>query len=164
VTPGLAIVQHMPAGFTRRFAERLDGLGELRVREARDGDRLAPGLALVAPGGQHLELVRAGEGYAVRLSAGEKVNGHRPSVDVLMSSAARVAGARAVGVLLTGMGDDGAAGMRAIRDAGGRTIAQDEATSVVFGMPKEAFRRGGAERLVALGDVAGQILALSAGR
>ncbi len=160
--PGLVIVQHMPAGFTRLFAERLNELGELEVQEAADGDPVRPGRALLAPGGQQMMLAPFSDGYIVRVGPGKRVNGHCPSVDVLMQSVAEHAGRRAVGVLLTGMGNDGAAGMKAIRDAGGGTIAQDEATSVVYGMPREAFRCGGAAQVAPLPDVARQILALVA--
>ena len=160
--PGLVIVQHMPAGFTRLFAERLNELGQLEVQEAADGDPVRPGRALLAPGGQQMTLAPFSDGYVVRVGPGERVNGHCPSVDVLMQSVAEHAGRRAVGVLLTGMGNDGAAGMKAIRDAGGGTIAQDEATSVVYGMPREAFRCGGAAQVAPLPDVARQILALVA--
>jgi two-component system chemotaxis response regulator CheB len=161
--PGLVIVQHMPAGFTRLFAERLNDLGDLEVKEAADGDEVRPGRALLAPGGLHMTLAPSAGGYVVRVAGGARVNGHRPSVDVLMRSVARHAGPRAVGVLLTGMGNDGAAGMKAIRDAGGGTIAQDEATSVVYGMPREAYLCGGAAKVVPLADVPRQILSLAAG-
>lgn len=160
--PGLVIVQHMPAGFTRLFAERMNELGQLEVQEAADGDPVRPGRALLAPGGQQMTLAPFSDGYIVRVGPGKRVNGHCPSVDVLMQSVAEHAGRRAVGVLLTGMGNDGAAGMKAIRDAGGGTIAQDEATSVVYGMPREAFRCGGAAQVAPLPDVARQILALVA--
>jgi two-component system chemotaxis response regulator CheB len=162
--PGLVLVQHMPAGFTRLFAERLNDLGELEVKEAEDGDAVRPGRALLAPGGLQMTLAPTGSGYVVRVKPGERVNGHCPSVDVLMLSVARHIGKRAVGVLLTGMGNDGAAGMKAIRDAGGETIAQDEATSVVYGMPREAFLCGGAEKVVPLPDIPWQILTLVSGQ
>jgi two-component system chemotaxis response regulator CheB len=160
--PGVVIVQHMPAGFTRPFAQRLNDLGALEVREAADGDEVRPGRALVAPGGCQMTVARAGGGYVVRVAPGPKVNGHCPSVDVLMRSAARHAGPWAVGVLLTGMGGDGAEGMKAIRAAGGGTVAQDEATSVVYGMPREAVRRGGTESVAPLDDIARHILLLAA--
>jgi two-component system chemotaxis response regulator CheB len=162
--PGVVIVQHMPAGFTRLFAERLNELGELDVKEAEDGDAVRPGQALLAPGGLQMALAPTSGGYVVRVTAGARVNGHCPSVDVLMLSVARHAGPRAVGVLLTGMGNDGAAGMKAIRDAGGGTVAQDEATSVVYGMPREAYLCGGAAKVVSLPDIPRQILTLVAGQ
>jgi two-component system chemotaxis response regulator CheB len=162
--PGLVIVQHMPAGFTRLFAERLNELGELEVKEAEDGDAVRPGRALVAPGGLQMALAPSGSGYVVRVKPGERVNGHCPSVDVLMLSVARHAGARSVGVLLTGMGNDGAAGMKAIRDAGGGTIAQDEGTSIVYGMPREAYLCGGAANIVPLPNIPRQILTLVSGQ
>jgi two-component system chemotaxis response regulator CheB len=160
--PGLVIVQHMPSGFTRMFAERLNEVSELKVKEAADGDEVRPGQALLAPGGYQMELVPAGDGYAVHVWTGEKVNGHCPSVDVLMLSVARLAGRLAIGVLLTGMGSDGAEGMKAIRQAGGGTIAQDEASSVVYGMPREAYLRGGAAQVVSLAGIPKHILALVA--
>jgi two-component system chemotaxis response regulator CheB len=160
--PGVVIVQHMPAGFTRMFAERLNELSELKVKEAADGDEVRAGQALLAPGGYQMTLAPAGAGYVVRVAAGEKVSGHCPSVDVLMNSVARHAGPLAAGVLLTGMGSDGAEGMKAIRQAGGVTIAQDQQTSVVYGMPREAYLRGGAEKVVPLPDIPRQLLALLA--
>jgi len=158
--PGVVIVQHMPAGFTELFAGRLDTECHMDVKEAEHGDKIVPGRALVAPGGRQLEVVKIGGGYAVNVRAGPPVCGHCPSVDVMMRSVARVAGKDAVGVMLTGMGSDGADAMRLMRDAGARCVAQDEATSVVFGMPKEAHLRGGAERLVPIQSMASQILAL----
>lgn len=162
-TPGTLIVQHMPPGFTRLFAARLDEISPLSVTEAQDGDPVRPGRALVAPGGRHLRLVGGAGAYRVRVEEGAAVSGHCPSVDVLMRSVARAAGARAVGILLTGMGADGARGLTELRAAGGRTLAQDRTSSVVFGMPGEAWKRGGAERLVALEDMARAILAVLAG-
>jgi two-component system chemotaxis response regulator CheB len=154
-SPGVVVVQHMPEHFTRSFADRLDQACTVRVREASDGDRVLPGLVLIAPGGaRHMQVARFGGHVAVRLVAGNPVNHHRPSVDVLFDSCARELGPRAVGAILTGMGADGAEGLRAMRTAGARTVAQDEETSVVFGMPKEAIRRGAAERVVPLGAVA----------
>jgi two-component system chemotaxis response regulator CheB len=140
--PGVAIVQHMPPRFTASFAERLNHQCRLEVREARSGERLKPGIVLIAPGGMHMALMRAGGGYAVRVYEDEPVNRHRPSVDVLFESIARVAGANALGIILTGMGSDGARGLRAMRNAGAYTIAQDETSSVVFGMPDQAIRQG----------------------
>lgn len=156
-TPGIAIVQHMPPKFTASFAERLKHQSNLDVREAKSGDRLKPGVALVAPGGYHMVIMRAGSGYAVRVYEGEPVNRHRPSVDVLFDSAARIAGADALGIILTGMGSDGARGLHAMRMAGARTIAQDEKSSVVYGMPEQAIRVGAVCQVVALERIADHI-------
>lgn len=149
-TTGTVIVQHMPEKFTKLFAERLNGVCPMQVREACDGDRVIPGVALVAPGDQHMLLERSGAQYLVRLKKGPKVYFQRPSVDVLFYSVARNAGRNAVGVILTGMGADGAKGLKAMREAGARTLAQDEKSCVVFGMPREAIKVGGAERVVSL--------------
>jgi len=157
-TPGIAIVQHMPEKFTAAFAKRLDSICEIHVREAVDGERMLPGLALIAPGGRHLVVRRSGAYYHVGIVDGPPVNRHRPSVDVLFRSVARCAGANALGVIMTGMGDDGARGLREMRDAGARTVAQDEASCVVFGMPKEAIRMGAAERVLPLDDIASAVL------
>ncbi len=163
--PGMVIVQHMPEGFTGSFAERLDGISKMKVKEAEDDDRVLTGLCLVAPGGaRHMELVRSGGQYRVRLRQGDKVSGHRPSVDVLFRSAAKHAGKNVAAALLTGMGKDGADGLLAIRKAGGRTIAQDKETSVVFGMPRAGWENGGAEALVPLEDVPAALLEMIAGR
>lgn len=157
--PGIVMVQHMPAGFTSSFAQRLDSLSAMQVKEAEDGDRVRPGLILLAPGGDcHMEVRRSGGEYRVRLVEGEKVSGHRPSVDVLFRSVAQQVGRNAVAVIMTGMGDDGADGLGAIRRAGGRTFAQDERTSVVFGMPQEAWSRGHAEALVPLDEIPQRLL------
>tara|TARA_Y100001001_G_scaffold75542_1_gene73534 strand:+ start:125 stop:1183 length:1059 start_codon:yes stop_codon:yes gene_type:complete len=161
-SPAIIITQHMPGGFTRSFAERLDRLCQISVKEASDGERLLPGHAYIAPGDMHLELARSGANYIARLHDGPPVNRHRPSVDVMFDSVARLAGANAVGVLLTGMGKDGAAGLVKMRQAGASTLAQDEASCVVFGMPREAIALGGADETVALPDVAPRILALVA--
>jgi two-component system chemotaxis response regulator CheB len=150
----LVIVQHMPAQFTTTLAERLDGLSSIEVREARDGDKPRRGLALVAPGDRHTEF---GEGGVLKLSDGPEVNGCRPSVDVTMRSAAQVFGRRAVGVIMTGMGKDGADGMAAIRAAGGRTMAQDKASCVIFGMPRAAIEAGVVDEVVPLDDLAGKL-------
>jgi two-component system chemotaxis response regulator CheB len=158
LAPGTVIVQHMPAGFTRAFAERLNTLCLMEVKEAETGDRIMPGRILIAPGDYHLRVKRSGGFYYAECAPGEKVNGHCPSVDVMMQSVAEHAGANAVGVLLTGMGSDGAEGMCAMRRAGARTLAQDEATCVVFGMPKIAHERGGAESLVPLDKIAQTVL------
>ncbi len=157
-TPGTVIVQHMPPVFTRLFAESLNRVSRVEVREARDGDEIGRGLVLVAPGDSHLRVVRSAESLRVRLSGEAKVNGHRPSVDVMFESVAEAAGGMSVGVLLTGMGRDGASGLLSMRKAGARCLAQDEETSVVFGMPKEAWRIGAAERLVGVGEVARAVL------
>jgi len=144
-SPGIVIVQHMPEKFTAAFAQRLDSLCQIEVREARHLDRVRPGLALVAPGGKHMQLKRSGAQYFVEVLDGPPVNRHRPSVDVLFRSVARHAGHNALGVIMTGMGDDGARGLLAMREAGARTVAQDEASCVVFGMPKEALQIGAAQ-------------------
>ncbi len=145
-SPAILITQHMPGGFTRSFAERLDKLCRITVKEAEDGERVLPGHAYIAPGDQHLELARSGANYVARLNDGPPVNRHRPSVDVLFDSAARHAGRNAIGVLLTGMGKDGAKGLVTMREAGAVTLAQDEASCVVFGMPREAIALGGQAR------------------
>ena len=150
VCPGIVIVQHMPEKFTAAFAARLDGLCEIQVKEAAAGDRVMPGRALIAPGGRHLLLRRNGAQYQVDVVDGPLVNRHRPSVDVLFRSVAKCAGANALGIIMTGMGDDGAAGLLEMRNAGAQTVAQDEASCVVFGMPKEAIKRGGVQKTVPL--------------
>ncbi|MCF3932959.1 chemotaxis response regulator protein-glutamate methylesterase [Acuticoccus sp. M5D2P5] len=155
--PPVVIVQHMPENFTAAFARRLDTLCRIDVREARDGDSVRAGLALIAPGNQHLVLRRSGGSYRVGVLQGPYVSRHRPSVDVLFRSAAQQAGANALGVILTGMGDDGAAGMAEMKAAGARTLAQDEATCVVYGMPREAVLRGGVDRIVPLDAVAPEV-------
>jgi two-component system, chemotaxis family, protein-glutamate methylesterase/glutaminase len=160
--PPIVIVQHMPAGFTRAFAERLDRSSALVVREARHGDRLRAGTALIAPGDRHLRVVGGGDHFAVSVSDGPAVSGHRPSVDELFHSAARVAGKRVVAALLTGMGADGADGMVELRRRGARTIAQDEASCVIFGMPREAIQRGGADQVVSLTDMPAALLSACA--
>lgn len=159
--PGTLAVLHMPEHFTAAYARRLNELCAVEVREAQNGDAVVPGRALIAPGNRHLTLSRSGASYRVLVKDGPQVNRHRPSVDVLFKSVARFAGRNAVGVLLTGMGADGAAGLLAMRDAGARTIAQDEASSVVFGMPKEAVRLGAAEQVLTLGSIAQSVLALA---
>jgi len=157
-SPGIVVVQHMPEHFTRTFAQRLNSLCEVDVKEAEDGDTVMRGHVLIAPGGRHTLLTRQGARYSVSVRDGPLVSRHRPSVDVLFRSAAQCAGSNAVGVILTGMGDDGAQGMLEMHQAGARTIAQDEATSVVFGMPKEAIGRGAVDRIAPLGHVAREIL------
>lgn len=156
--PGIVVVQHMPEVFTRSFAQRLDSLCEVDVKEAADGDSVLRGRVLIAPGGLHTLLNRQGARYVVTVKDGPLVSRHKPSVDVLFRSAARSAGVNAVGVILTGMGDDGAQGLLEMRQAGARTFAQDEATSVVYGMPREAMLRGAAERALPLGSVAREML------
>ena len=152
-TFGIVIVQHMPAVFTAMFAERLNALCEIEVLEARQGNRVQPGRALVAPGGKHLMLKRIGGQYSVDVAEGPPVNRHRPSVDVLFRSVAKYAGANALGIIMTGMGDDGAHGLKEMHDAGARTIAQDEASSVVFGMPKEAIKIGAVDLTLHLNQI-----------
>ncbi len=156
-TPGIVVVQHMPARFTAMFAQRLDQICAVNVREARGGERVLAGEVLIAPGGRHMSVRRSGAQYVVEVRDGPPVNRHRPSVDVLFRSVAQCAGGNALGVLMTGMGDDGARGLKAMRDAGARTIAQDEASCVVFGMPKEAIRLGAAERIVPLARIADEL-------
>jgi two-component system chemotaxis response regulator CheB len=157
-TPGIVIVQHMPEKFTEAFARRLDGLCEMEVKEAADGDTVLRGRVLIAPGNRHTLLQRSGARYYVSVKDGPLVSRHRPSVDVLFRSAARYAGANAVGIIMTGMGDDGARGLLEMKTAGALTVAQDEATSVVFGMPKEAIALGAADRVVPLGRLPQEIL------
>ena len=160
-SPGIVIVQHMPPGFTASFANRLNGLCAIQVSEAKDGDRVLPGHALIAPGSFHMELQRSGAEYKVRVFEAPPVNHHRPSVDVLFDSCAAQAGKNVAAAILTGMGDDGARGMRRLRDAGAKTIAQDEATCVVYGMPKEAVAHGGVEKVLPLNRVAGELLQMA---
>lgn len=148
--PGIVIVQHMPEHFTKAFADRLNELCDIDVSEARDGDTVSIGKALIAPGHSHMLLKRSGAVYYVQVKKGPLVNRHRPSVDVLFKSVARYAGANSVGAIMTGMGGDGAEGMLEMREAGARTIAEDESTCIVFGMPKEAIALGGAEKIVPL--------------
>jgi two-component system chemotaxis response regulator CheB len=151
--PGIVIVQHMPEKFTAAFAQRLDSVCAIDVREARHMDRVRPGLALVAPGGKHMQLKRSGAQYFVEVIDGPPVNRHKPSVDVLFRSVAKHAGHNALGIIMTGMGDDGARGLLTMREAGARTIAQDEASCVVFGMPKEAIRLEAAQSTESLGNL-----------
>ena len=161
-SPGIAIVQHMPEKFTAMYAQRLDGLCAMNVREARDGDRLERGVALIAPGGRHLQLRKAGGQYFAVVLDGPPVNRHKPSVDVLFRSAADCAGRDVLAIILTGMGDDGARGMKLLHDKGARTIAQNEETCVVFGMPKEAIAAGGVDDVLPLQRVADAIVAFDA--
>ena len=157
-SPGMAIVQHMPENFTRAFAERLNTTCRVEVKEAAEGDSLLRGRALIAPGNRHLMLKRSGARYHVQVKEGPLVSRHRPSVDVLFRSAARYAGSNVVGVIMTGMGDDGAKGMLEMKDTGAYTIAQDEATSVVFGMPQEAIKLGGVDKILPLERIASAVL------
>lgn len=156
--PAIVVVQHMPPGFTAAFARHLDQGCRIAVKEAEEGDPVERGTALIAPGDRHLRIRRVAGRYVARLDSGEPVSRHRPSVDALFASVATAAGRDAVGVILTGMGDDGARGLAAMRDAGASTIAQDEATCVVFGMPAEAIRAGAAEEVVPLGAIADLVL------
>jgi len=158
--PGTVITQHMPELFTKSFAERLDGLCRVRVKEAEEGDSVVPGVALIAPGNSHLLLQRSGARYVANVKFGPLVNRHRPSVEVMFNSVARAAGRNAVGVILTGMGGDGAKGLLAMRQAGAATIAQDEASCVVFGMPKVAIDLGAAEQVLPLDRIAAALLQL----
>ncbi|WP_429214102.1 protein-glutamate methylesterase/protein-glutamine glutaminase [Aeromonas veronii] len=158
VSPGIVIVQHMPEKFTAMFAERLNGVCQIEVREARNNDRVIPGLALIAPGGKHMLLKRSGAYYHVEVVDGPLINRHRPSVDVLFRSVAKYAGKNATGIIMTGMGDDGARGLREMLDAGANTYAQDEASCVVFGMPKEAIKLGAARHVLPLQEMQYAIL------
>ncbi|OHX16057.1 chemotaxis response regulator protein-glutamate methylesterase [Chromobacterium amazonense] len=152
--PGLAIVQHMPEKFTRSFADRLNSLSQIEVKEASNGDRILPGRALIAPGGKHMMVKRSGAYYQVEVVDGPLVSRHKPSVDVLFRSAAKFAGRNALGVIMTGMGDDGAKGLKEMHDCGAKTIAQDEESCVVFGMPKEAIKLGAADEVMSLDMIA----------
>lgn len=158
VCPALVIVQHMPERFTAAFAERLNGLCQLEVLEARHGDRVVPGRALIAPGGRHLLLKRSGAQYLVEVVDGPPVSRHKPSVDVLFRSTARAAGANATGIIMTGMGDDGARGLREMHEAGALTLGQDEASCVVYGMPREAMKLGAVTREISLEQIPAAIL------
>ena len=161
-SPGIAIVLHMPEKFTAMYAQRLDGLCAVQVREARDGDRLERGLVLIAPGGRHMQLRKNAGQYFVAVVDGPPVNRHKPSVDVLFRSAAECAGRDVLAIILTGMGDDGARGMKALHDLGARTLAQDEASCVVYGMPKEAVALGAVDDVLPIGQVARAITAFDA--
>ncbi len=156
--PGIVIVQHMPEQFTAAFAKRLDGICRITVKEAQDNDTILRGQALIAPGNRHMLLKRSGARYFVEVKDGPLVRRHRPSVDVLFRSAARYAGKNAVGVIMTGMGDDGAAGMQEMHETGAYTIAQDEASCVVFGMPQEAIKLGGVDKVMSLGQIAQEVV------
>lgn len=158
VCPGIVIVQHMPEKFTRAFADRLNTICEIKVKEAEHGDRVIPGQALIAPGGKHMVIQRSGAHYCVEVVDGPLVSRHKPSVDVLFRSVAKAAGKNALGVIMTGMGDDGANGLLEMRQAGADTIAQNEDSCVVFGMPKEAIKRGAASRIVGLDEIPSEII------
>ena len=164
VSPGVLIVQHMPEKFTTAFAQHLNEMSEMDVSEAKKGDRLIPGKVLIAPGGKHMLLKRSGAYYHVDIIDGPLVSRHRPSVDVLFRSVARFAGRNAVGCLMTGMGDDGAQGLLEMKNAGARTFAQNEESSVVFGMPQEAWKKGAAEKLIALDDIPQTLLDACSGK
>lgn len=161
ICPGVVIVQHMPEKFTAAFAARLNTVCQIEVREAKTGDRIMPGIALIAPGGKHLVVKRSGAQYNAEVIDGPLVNRHRPSVDVLFRSISKYAGKNALGIIMTGMGDDGARGIKEMKDAGAMTIAQDERSSVVFGMPKEAIKLGGIDRIISLNEIAPAILEYS---
>lgn len=158
VCPGIVVVQHMPEKFTAAFANRLNGICDIEVREGKDKDRVLPGVALIAPGGKHMTLKRSGAQYIVEVKDGPLVNRHRPSVDVLFRSVAKFAGKNALGIIMTGMGDDGAHGLVEMREVGSKTLGQNEETSIVYGMPKEAFKLGAVEEEVNLEDIAARIV------
>ena len=162
MAPAILITQHMPPGFTRSFADRLNTLSAVQVKEAEDKERVLLGHAYIAPGGLHMRIARSGANYVIALSNEGPVNRHRPSVDVLFDSAAEHVGRNAVGVILTGMGRDGAAGLLDMKTAGATTFAQDEASCVVFGMPKEAITMGGVDHVLPLSQMAEQVVALLA--
>ncbi len=157
-SPAVLITQHMPPGFTKSYAARLNGLARIRVAEAQDGERILPGHAYIAPGGLHLSVERSGANYIARVQDGEPVNRHKPSVEVLFDSAARVVGRNALGVMLTGMGADGAKAMKTMRDAGSWNVVQDEASCVVFGMPREAIAHGAAHEVLPLAQIAPRLI------
>ena len=164
VCPGIVIVQHMPEKFTGAFADRLNGLCQIEVREAVNGDRVMPGRALIAQGGRHMLLKRSGAHYHVEIVDGPPVTRHRPSVDVLFRTVAKCAGKNALGIIMTGMGDDGARGLKEMHDMGGRTLGQDEDSCVVYGMPKEAAKLGAVDRELPLARIAYEIVAYGSGR
>ena len=161
---GTVVVQHMPPVFTRMFAERLNDMPGVEAKEAEEGDVIVPGRVLIAPGDRHVEVTRCADGYRVHCRDGEKINGHRPSVDVLFDSVAQTVGSNAIGVMLTGMGRDGASAMLNMRRAGARTLAQDAESSAIFGMPKEAWDCGGAEKLVHIESMTTEIVGILEGR
>ena len=157
-SPAVMITQHMPPGFTKSYAARLDGLCRIGVKEAQDGERVLPGHAYIAPGGLHLSVERSGANYVARIRDGEPVNRHKPSVEVLFQSAARVVGPNALAIMLTGMGGDGALAMRAMRDAGSWNVCQDEHSCVVFGMPREAIAHGATHEVLPLAQIAPKLI------
>lgn len=157
-TPGIVIVQHMPAKFTKLFAERLNKISQLDIREAVTGDYITEGRVLIAPGGQHMTIIKDGKGYCVKCFQGEKISGHCPSVDVLFNSVAQVMLENSIGIILTGMGQDGAKGLLSMRKNGARTIGQDEQSCVVYGMPRVAFEIGAVEKQVPLDKIVDTIL------
>jgi two-component system, chemotaxis family, protein-glutamate methylesterase/glutaminase len=161
--PGTVITQHMPAFFTKSFAERLNSVSKMEIREATDGDSVPPGVALVAPGDRHLLLRRSGARYYVNIKNGPQVNRHRPSVDVMFRSVAKVAGRNAIGVIMTGMGGDGAKGLLELQRAGAATIAQDEQSCVVFGMPRVAIELGAADHVLPLQKIPSHVIELVEG-
>jgi len=156
--PGVVITQHMPAGFTKSFAQRLDGLCRIAVKQAEHGERILPGHAYIAPGDNHLLLARRGADYIATISDADPVNRHRPSVEVLFQSVAQHAGPNAIGIMLTGMGKDGALAMAEMKRAGAYNLAQDEASCVVFGMPKEAIAAGGVDEILPVLEIAGRVM------
>ncbi|MET0211189.1 MAG: chemotaxis response regulator protein-glutamate methylesterase [Burkholderiaceae bacterium] len=156
--PAVCITQHMPPGFTKSYAARLDGLCKIRVKEAQDGERILPGHGYIAPGGMHFSVERSGANYIARVQDGEPVNRHKPSVEVLFNAAARVVGPNALGIMLTGMGADGAKAMKAMKDAGAYNLVQDESTCVVFGMPREAINAGAADEVLPLQQIAPRLI------
>ncbi|HEY1130087.1 MAG TPA: chemotaxis response regulator protein-glutamate methylesterase [Roseateles sp.] len=157
-SPAVVITQHMPPGFTKSYAARLDGLCKIRVKEAQDGERILPGHGYIAPGGMHLTVERSGANYVARVQDGEPINRHKPSVEALFLSAAKVVGPNAIGIMLTGMGADGARAMKVMKDAGSYNYCQDEASCVVFGMPREAIAAGAADEVLPLNQIAGKVL------
>ena len=157
-SPAVVITQHMPPGFTKSYATRLDGLCKIRVKEAQDGERILPGHGYIAPGGMHLSIERSGANYIARVQDGEPINRHKPSVEALFLSAAKVVGQNAIGIMLTGMGADGAKAMKVMKDAGAYNYCQDEASCVVFGMPREAIAAGAADEVLPLNQIATKVL------
>jgi two-component system chemotaxis response regulator CheB len=157
-SPAVVITQHMPPGFTKSYAARLDGLCKIRVKEAQDGERILPGHGYIAPGGMHLSVERSGANYIARVQDGEPINRHKPSVEALFLSAAKVVGPNAIGIMLTGMGADGAKAMKVMKDAGAYNYCQDEASCVVFGMPREAIAAGAADEVLPLNQIATKVL------
>lgn len=155
--PGIVVVQHMPEKFTKAFAERLNNICTVSVCEGKNGQEILKGQVIISPGGQHMTIARRGSGYTVEVIGGPLVNRHKPSVDVLFRSVAKFAGKNALGIIMTGMGDDGARGLKEIRETGAHTIGQDEATCIVYGMPNEAFKAGAVEKQVPLGNIAAEI-------